>query len=901
MRTTLNTIYRMIGNNLNKITTDMWKINNQISSGLQMSKISDNPVNMVSALAMRSTLAEITQYQSNIIFGGSMISASEQALTSIKELVMKSKEKTLAGINDSQTFTTRTYIADEIHVYLEQAVTLANTRWDGKYVFGGYRTTGYTDTEPTPFMLGYIDGYRINGNGFPILDTMLSGTRILNTTDLTVGDLLINGVDPAAAVDVDLTEVPISGLNMSGADNLKSAINSIVWPGGTTPVTATLTTLYSSGVPATPGNPTDVGITINGVTISYTTTGVNPAADAVSALNQYTDQTGVHAELGDGTNGGVVSAVVLTNAMTGDESDITITALNETVIPPGLLAATSGLGVGIHSVGAGSNTGQISLQSTEAFELTSGNHTDDTVLDILGLGGGGVGFADTASDGILVYGTRLEANDLKINGIPVDTITSDGVSDVFSSSSAEAKAAAINRISQDWVNVSGQTIPGTGVTAEVTPVFRQAPAAVSAGTIDAGDLIINGVDIFATLGPTAIINEDADNVLLNAINARQATTGIVATRNADGQLGLKAIDGRNLHIQTTATGNYITRLNGASPTGTADRVYSGTIQLLSERTFMLESTLSTPYPPGGEEPGLAAIGLSGGSLSTGELADTVSDGKLSVLSVAQLANNVRYSGDRDNDAKIKVGAQSTIEIAKNGEDAVANTDVFKALKDVEDYLRGRNYTFVTSIYAQDNIYVPLDSLNDPEDPLEEKFQTGDFTIKVTDHDVYPPLEIDMKIAVDITLDTPESIAQKINGIPGVTSSWDSSGHLHIDSSDPGRYTFNISNDSSNTLNAFGINDHELQNQGLTKSLEDLDNVLSSLSTQIANFGARANRITIQSQIYASLELANKENLSEKQDTDLIEAILNLKAKEVAYQAALSAAAKTMQLSLVDYL
>jgi flagellar hook-associated protein 3 FlgL len=64
--------------------------------------------------------------------------------------------------------------------------------------------------------------------------------------------------------------------------------------------------------------------------------------------------------------------------------------------------------------------------------------------------------------------------------------------------------------------------------------------------------------------------------------------------------------------------------------------------------------------------------------------------------------------------------------------------------------------------------------------------------------------------------------------------------------------------------------------------------MSSLSTQIADFGARANRITIQSQIYASLELANKENLSEKQDTDLTEAILNLKAKEVAYQAALSA-------------
>jgi flagellar hook-associated protein 3 FlgL len=316
---------------------------------------------------------------------------------------------------------------------------------------------------------------------------------------------------------------------------------------------------------------------------------------------------------------------------------------------------------------------------------------------------------------------------------------------------------------------------------------------------------------------------------------------------------------------------------------------------------MMESSLSTPYPPGGEEPGFAAIGLTGGSLSTGEPADTASDGKLSVLSLAKLTNNVRYTGDRDNDAEIKVGAQSKIQIAKNGQDAVANTGVFKALKDVEDYLRGRNYTFVTSIYAQDNRYVTLDSLNDPEDPLEEKFQTGDFTITVTDHDSYPPREVEMKIPVDITLDTPESIAQKINGIPGVTSSWDSSGHLHIDSSDAGRYTFNISDDSSNTLNAFGINAQELQNQGLTKSLEDLDSVLSSLSTQISDFGARANRITIQTEIYANLKLANQENLSEKQDTDLTEAILNLKAKEVAYQAALSAAAKTMQLSLVDYL
>ncbi len=665
MRTTLNTIYGMIGNNLNKFTSDMWQLNSQISSGLQMSKISDNPINVVSALGKRSTLAEINQYQSNISFGGSMISAAEDALTGIKDLVMTSKTRILAAINDSQNSTTRTYIADELHVYLEEAVALGNSRLDGKYVFGGYRTTGYTETEPTPFMLDYSDGYRIQGSALPVKDMLSPSVSI---TDLAAGDLVINGI----AVSDDV------------------ANNSVVFP----------------------------------------------------------------------------------------------------------------------------------------------------------------------------------------------------------LSTAGEKAAAINRISSDWVNVDGKTVAGTGVTAKVIPVFLQAQEAVAAGTLGPGDLVINGVDIFAE--STDIVAGDTDNVLLNAINSRQDETGIAATRDANGNIGLKAVDGRNLHIQTTANGNDIARLNGPASTGATDKVYSGTIQLLSEHPFMLESTVS----PGGEEPGFAAIGLSDGSGFTGEAADKPGDGKLSVLSFSKLANNVRYTGDRDNGIEIKVGVNTTMGIAKNGEEAVSETGVFKAFKDAEDYLRGTNYTFVTSPYAldKDKIGTTLESLNNADDSLQEKFRTGDFTISVTDHDVYPPLSIDMKISVDITVDTPESIARKINGISGLQSSWDSNGQLHIESSDPDRYTFDISDDSSNTLNSFGI-----QNQGLTKVLDDLDGVLTSLSTQIADFGARANRITIQNQIYSNLELANQESLSEVQDADLTEVILQLKTKEIAYQAALSAAAKTMQLSLVDYL
>jgi flagellar hook-associated protein 3 FlgL len=50
-----------------------------------------------------------------------------------------------------------------------------------------------------------------------------------------------------------------------------------------------------------------------------------------------------------------------------------------------------------------------------------------------------------------------------------------------------------------------------------------------------------------------------------------------------------------------------------------------------------------------------------------------------------------------------------------------------------------------------------------------------------------------------------------------------------------------------------------------------------------------------------MTVATKGNLSEVQDTDMIKAVMDLKAKQTAYQAALSAAAKIMKLSLVDYL
>lgn len=885
MRITMQSIHKNILTNLNTLTEDMNRINMQISSGKQMSRISDDPVSLVTALGLRTDITEITQYQENIQFGDSMITAAETALTQMKELAIRAKTLAIQQNNASVSMENRANAAVEVKNLWEEAIFVANTEVNGKYVFAGYRTSGYSDVEPEPFIPDLIDGYQVNGSSLSAIDTSLTST--IDSTppaDLVAGDLLINGTDIGA---VNLNGV-VNGLNMGGAAALKTAINGAAI---TPAVTASLTTLYAgAAATAEGGNGGEtMSQSINGVTFNVVVpngaTANQVATLTAAAINAIADQTGVSARVGDGTNGGANDSVALYNTSAGDETDIVVGALVST-------NANTGLAANTYSVGAANNTGQISLTSTESFVVTT-SAADDTILARVGLDGGSVGFSDVAGDGTLTYGPDLATGDLTINGTAIGATSSDGISTTYSDASAAAKAAAINAVSAT-----------TEVTAEITPASRTAGTAVQAGTLTSGDLVINGIDIFdgssaTNPDPATVLTQDSDNVVLAAINAQSGSTGVVATRDSDGYLTLTAIDGRNIQITTTANGENVTHLNGAAANTPASKVYFGTIQLKSPNQFMLETTPAGTAPTI-YEPGLDALGLGGGASTTGEAKDIAEDGKLQIITIQQFDGNVRYAGDRDHDLGIKVGQNSTLDISKNGQDAIMDTGVFSILKAFEYALRGENFSTVTGIHTASDTTALLNSGDTGLEQDYLSFTNGTISVTVTDHSYHPPQDFTMDIGVDVANDTPSSIAAKLHGIPGLTASWDSNGNLKVETSDTDRYTFDFS-DTSNFMELSGITSEQMQLQAIDKSIVDLDTLMESLTEQISDFGARANRISVQNQIYINLSLATKENLSEKEDTDLVKALMEVKAKEVAYEAALSAAAKTMQLSLVNFL
>ena len=264
MRITTQTINNTILTNLNNITTGMAKLNAQISSGNQMATISDNPVNMVTALILRTNLTQITNYQNNLSFGNTAINAAENSLTQMKDLVMQAKTLAIQQVNASVSPENRASAAQQVNNLWQEAITLANSQVAGQYVFGGYRTTGYTAAEPAPFIADMGSGYQVNGNSIAGTSQMLTGT-VDNTppANLIAGDVRINGTDIGP---VTLNVAASNGLNMAGANNLATAINTAVSPA----VTAKLTTLYGGAASTAEGGfgGTTLTQSINGVSFN---------------------------------------------------------------------------------------------------------------------------------------------------------------------------------------------------------------------------------------------------------------------------------------------------------------------------------------------------------------------------------------------------------------------------------------------------------------------------------------------------------------------------------------------------------------------------------------------------------------------------------------------------------
>ncbi len=89
--------------------------------------------------------------------------------------------------------------------------------------------------------------------------------------------------------------------------------------------------------------------------------------------------------------------------------------------------------------------------------------------------------------------------------------------------------------------------------------------------------------------------------------------------------------------------------------------------------------------------------------------------------------------------------------------------------------------------------------------------------------------------------------------------------------------------------------------GIQDVMGRLDVHMTKINSEISEIGGKTIRMEVKENIIADLKLTYTDRKSQLEDADVSEAVIDLNAKQLAYNAALTSASKVMDLSLVDFM
>ena len=162
---------------LSQIQQTLQTTQTQLTTGLQINKVSDAPAEIADIWQLNSELDETQQTQTNLDQVSTEVNTGQSALQSAVTLVEQAETYGTQGASDTSTATTRTELANQLGAILQQLVSTANTTVEGRYIFAGDadQTTPYSiDLTQVPPVSAYQgsastrDIQGADGTAFPV-------------------------------------------------------------------------------------------------------------------------------------------------------------------------------------------------------------------------------------------------------------------------------------------------------------------------------------------------------------------------------------------------------------------------------------------------------------------------------------------------------------------------------------------------------------------------------------------------------------------------------------------------------------------------------------------------------------------------------------------------------------
>ncbi len=227
-RVTLETLVNSTLTSVQKSTSNMSRLQEQISTGKKINRPSDDPAATRKILSLRTDGLRLDQYTSNIQTATSALGFNESTLNTVADALQRIVELTMQGVSDTAGQETRNINAGEINQILDTVLQSANSKRLGSYIFSG------TETTTKPFEIsrnskGEIDNVTYNGNSENIEYNIgpnsnarvnQTGNEIFMNTDLfgaviRVRDNLADGTITFARAELDNLETAAQNIRNS--------------------------------------------------------------------------------------------------------------------------------------------------------------------------------------------------------------------------------------------------------------------------------------------------------------------------------------------------------------------------------------------------------------------------------------------------------------------------------------------------------------------------------------------------------------------------------------------------------------------------------------------------------------------------------------------------------------
>ena len=162
---------------LNQIRQRLQTAQTQLTTGLQINQVSDDPTQIADLWQTRSQLDQAQQIGANLVQVQTEVGTAQSALESAVTLVQRAETLGTEGATDTADATTREDLAGELGSILQELVATANTSVQGRYIFSGDsdQTSPYsidlTQASPISAYQGFSSTRQIqspDGTAFPI-------------------------------------------------------------------------------------------------------------------------------------------------------------------------------------------------------------------------------------------------------------------------------------------------------------------------------------------------------------------------------------------------------------------------------------------------------------------------------------------------------------------------------------------------------------------------------------------------------------------------------------------------------------------------------------------------------------------------------------------------------------